>query len=139
MNPPDYPLEPGNPGAIIEGAGLGGGDHLPDLTVPSCGILLASAAGCDQKPERDRATRVLVIPQMRLTTAEILYRLPDFPQLLQSYIWQELDRVPDFPGLKKFLGFWERNLEGPLHSVTVSHSERRLGSFVFAEGELRLQ
>ncbi|MCA3249144.1 MAG: hypothetical protein INF41_01800, partial [Rhodospirillaceae bacterium] len=40
---------------------------------------------------------------------------------------------------KKFLGFWERNLEGPLHSVTVSHSERRLGSFVFAEGELRLQ
>jgi len=90
-------------------------------------------------PPLGTGCRLFLIPQMRLTTAEILYRLPDFPQLLQSFIWQELDRVPDLPGLKKFLGFWERNLEGPLHSVTVSHSERRLGSFVFAEGELRLQ
>ena len=27
-----------------------------------------------------------------LTTAEILYRLPDYPRLLQSYIWQDYDQ-----------------------------------------------
>ena len=27
----------------------------------------------------------------RLTTAEILYHLPDHPRVLQSFIWQELD------------------------------------------------
>ncbi len=27
-----------------------------------------------------------------LTTAEIVYRMPDHPGLLQSYIWQEYDR-----------------------------------------------
>ena len=61
-----------------------------------------------------------------LTTAEILYRLPDFPRLLQSYIWQDLD-------------YWAANLDGPLYRVRVTH--RRLiapREFRFVEGELRL-
>ena len=55
----------------------------------------------------------------RLTTVEILYRLPDHPAVLQSYIWQELDLAPRFPVLRKFLDFWERELDGRLHSVRV--------------------
>lgn len=57
----------------------------------------------------------------RLTTAEILYRMPDTPALLQSYIWQEYDRAPDFPRLRRFLDFWTENLDGPLHSVRLAH------------------
>jgi uncharacterized protein Usg len=56
-----------------------------------------------------------------LTTAEILYRLPDHPSLLQSFIWQEYDVHPRFPRLKTFLDFWSRNLEGKLFRVTVAH------------------
>lgn len=59
----------------------------------------------------------------RLTTAEIIYHLPDYPKLLQSYIWQEYDKAPDFPRLHSFLGFWEANLDGKLHSVKVTHLE----------------
>jgi uncharacterized protein Usg len=59
----------------------------------------------------------------RLTTAEITYRLPDHPALLQEYIWQELDIAPRFPVLNKFLDFWEAKLDGPLHSVRVTSSE----------------
>ncbi|NUJ80153.1 usg protein [Methylocystis sp. FS] len=57
-----------------------------------------------------------------LTTANILYRLPDYPKIIQSYIWQEYDLHPEFPKLRKFLDFWMRSLDGPLHSVTVAHS-----------------
>ena len=57
----------------------------------------------------------------RLTTAEILYHLPDHPHILQAYLWQELDLAPKFPVLSKFLTFWERELQGKLHSVTVAH------------------
>ncbi len=56
----------------------------------------------------------------RLITAEILYRMPDHPDLLQSFIWQELDLVPRLPVLNKFLHFWEENIEGKLHSVRVA-------------------
>jgi len=57
-----------------------------------------------------------------LTTANILYRLPDYPRFLQTYVWQEYDVFPSFPVLKRFLAFWERELAGPLHSVTVAHA-----------------
>ncbi len=57
-----------------------------------------------------------------LTTAEILYRLPDHPALLQAYVWQDYDLFPRFPALTKFLDFWTRTLDGPLFKVTVGHS-----------------
>lgn len=57
----------------------------------------------------------------RLTTAEILYHLPDHPSLLQSFTWQDYDLPPAFPQLRQFLDFWSRNLEGRLHSVKIAH------------------
>jgi uncharacterized protein Usg len=54
-----------------------------------------------------------------LTTAEILYRLPDHPSLLQTYIWQDYDVSPRFPKLQQFLDFWSKNLEGRLFKVRV--------------------
>jgi uncharacterized protein Usg len=57
-----------------------------------------------------------------LTTAEIIYRLPDHPALMQSYIWQDYDLHPRFPKLKSFLDFWSHNLEGKLHQVLVAHA-----------------
>lgn len=56
-----------------------------------------------------------------LTTAEILYHLPDHPSLLQTYIWQDYDLHPKFPKLRSFLDFWEANLDGKLYKVSVSH------------------
>ncbi len=58
-----------------------------------------------------------------LTTAEILYRMPDALSLLQSYVWQEYDLAPEFPKLWKFLRFWERELDGPIHSVRVASAQ----------------
>ena len=57
-----------------------------------------------------------------LTTAEILYRLPDHPSLFQSYVWQDYDMAPRFPKLIAFLDFWAANLDGKLHKVRVAHS-----------------
>lgn len=72
-----------------------------------------------------------LLQDYRLTTAEILYHMPDHPALLQSYLWQEYDLAPNFPELQKFLVFWERELEGRLHSVTVASCEIIKPSDVF--------
>ena len=63
----------------------------------------------------------LQLKNYRLTTAEIIYCLPDHPRLLQSFLWQNYDLAPTFPELQKFLTFWEREIEGRLHSVHVGH------------------
>lgn len=67
-------------------------------------------------------TLELQLKGYRLTTAEILYHLPDHDGLLQAFIWQDYDIAPRFPVLQKFLAFWERNIEGRLHSVRVAHA-----------------
>ena len=58
-----------------------------------------------------------------LTTAEILYHMPDHPGLLQTYLWQDYDIAPEFPVLCGFIEFWAENLDGPLHSVKVAYSD----------------
>jgi uncharacterized protein Usg len=74
-----------------------------------------------------------------LTTANILYRMPDHPSLLQSFLWQTHDLHPHFPELRKFLDFWTRELEGVLHSVVVSHCKLiKPAEFRAVEGEFRL-
>lgn len=58
----------------------------------------------------------------RLATAEILYRMPDHPALLQSYLWQDYDIAPKYPVLTKFLDFWRSELDGALHSVRIGQT-----------------
>ena len=56
-----------------------------------------------------------------LTTAGILYRLPDHPAILQEYVWQDYDLAPGFPELNRFLSFWTAGLKGAVYRVTVAH------------------
>ena len=57
-----------------------------------------------------------------LTTAEIMYHMPDHRDLLQMFVWQDYDLAPHFPRLIKFLDFWSHNLDGPLSTIRVAHS-----------------
>lgn len=67
----------------------------------------------------------------RLTTAEILYGVPDYPSILQTYTWQDLDLAPRYPRLHHFLDFWRTTLEGPLVQVRVASLR------IVSAGELR--
>lgn len=73
---------------------------------------------------RDRAEMELMLNGYGLTTAKILYHYPDHPHLLQTYVWQDYDIAPRFPVLARFIAFWRRKLDGPLHSIEYTH--RRL-------------
>lgn len=74
----------------------------------------------------------LQLRDYRLTTAEILYHMPDYPKLLQSYLWQDMDLAPEFPVLRKFLDFWQANLDGKLHSVKLATQK------LITPGEMRV-
>ncbi len=58
-----------------------------------------------------------------LTTAEVYYFRPDAPSLLQLFVWQEYDLLPDFPVLFEFLDHWRRDIEAGLHSVHIAHDK----------------
>jgi uncharacterized protein Usg len=74
-----------------------------------------------------------------LTTARIFYRRPDHLWLLQTYVWQDYDLFPNFPTLQKFLAFWQKSLDGPVHSVMVAHSRLiKPAELRTVDGEFRL-
>lgn len=71
-----------------------------------------------------------------LATAEIFYRMPDARGILQTFVWQQYDMAPRFPELRRFLDFWTRELDGPIHSVRLAHSALiRPAEFRFTDHE----
>lgn len=63
----------------------------------------------------------LMLKGYGLTTAEFFYRMPDHIHVLNSFTWQVYDLAPDHPKLFEFIEFWNREIDGPLHSVRFSH------------------
>lgn len=71
---------------------------------------------------QDHAEMELMLKGYGLTTAEILYRMPDHPVLLQSFVWQHHDVAPKFPELNRFVDFWRDRIDGALHSIAYTHA-----------------
>ncbi|WP_299789674.1 usg protein [uncultured Marivita sp.] len=74
-----------------------------------------------------------------LTTAQLFYRMPDYRNVLNTFVWQEYDLAPDHPKLFEFIEFWQDTIEGPLHSVQYTH--RKLlssGEWQQVVGEFKL-
>ena len=64
---------------------------------------------------------------------------PDSAGVLQTFVWQKLDRAPGFPELSRFLAFWQREIDGPLHSVRVASSTLvRPAELHYANGQFAL-
>jgi uncharacterized protein Usg len=75
-----------------------------------------------------------------LLTAQVFYFLPDYPSIIQEFVWQDYDEAPDYPVLFKFLDHWRSEIEAAIHSVRIAHS-RLLGprEFRHVDNEFRLQ
>jgi len=63
----------------------------------------------------------LMLKGYGLTTAEFFYRMPDYPSVLNSFVWQDYDQAPDHDRLLGFIGYWREEIEGELHSVRFVH------------------
>lgn len=63
----------------------------------------------------------LMLKGYGLTTAEMTYRMPDYRNVLNTFVWQDYDLAPDYPRLFEFIEFWQERIEGPLHSVRFVH------------------
>lgn len=61
-----------------------------------------------------------IINPYSLVTARIYYHFPDYPVLLQEFILQKYDKIPEYPEFTKFLQFWQDKIEGKLHSVVFA-------------------
>jgi len=50
----------------------------------------------------------------------VIYFLPDYNSILQEFVFQQYDTLPEYPKLKKFIRFWRKNIEAEIHRVDFS-------------------
>ena len=47
--------------------------------------------------------------------------MPDYNNILQEFMWQLNDVVPEYPRVHRFLNHWHENIEAVIETVEVSH------------------
>jgi len=81
----------------------------------------------------------LMLKGYGMTTAGLFYRIPDYRNVINSFVWQDYDVCPHYPQLFKCIEFWQAKIEGLLASVRFIHRELiRPGDWRNMVGEFRL-
>ena len=70
-----------------------------------------------------------------LTTIKVIYYLPDYDHILQEFVFQQYDIVPEYPKLTKFIKFWQRSIEARIHSIDFAST---LSEYKFVENVISL-
>ena len=60
-----------------------------------------------------------------LVIVNVNYWMPDYTNILQEFIWQTEDLVPEIPRVHKFLNFWHENIDAVISEVQVSTATQR--------------
>lgn len=56
------------------------------------------------------------------TTIQIFYHVPDHPSIIQEFLYQDLDHVPQFPRMHRLLNYWHAHIEATIQSVQLAVS-----------------
>ena len=67
--------------------------------------------------------RIPLLEGFGTLTVNVLYGFPDYPDIVQEFIWQTGDVHPHFPRLRKFMNFWLEEIDGPVHKLTIAHAK----------------
>lgn len=62
---------------------------------------------------------VIIVPRLLTVTLSVEYYRPDFPSILQAFVWQLDDRTPDFPRVHRFLDHWRREITAPIATIRL--------------------
>ena len=62
----------------------------------------------------------MIIRRKSLVTVDILYWMPDYDNILQEFVWQTKDVVPEIPRVHKFLDYWHKNIDAVISEVKVA-------------------
>ena len=66
---------------------------------------------------------MIILKKTSLITLDIFYYIPDYPMLVNEFVWQTEDLLPGIPRVHKFLKFWKENNLAAINQILISHSD----------------
>lgn len=71
----------------------------------------------------------MILKNLQLVTIDIFYHRPDYKSIIQEFLWQTTDSVPDLYKTHKFLNYWHTNIDAVVQEVCISINERKYGTY----------
>ena len=58
----------------------------------------------------------------KLVFVNVVYYFPDYKNVLNEFHWQTLDLPPRYPRVRRFVDFWESEIEAQIKRVILNDS-----------------
>lgn len=71
----------------------------------------------------------MIFKKIQLITIDIFYYLPDYTHIIQEFIWQTEDIVPELQRTHRFLNHWHTNIDAVVQEIQISINESKYGSY----------
>jgi len=59
--------------------------------------------------------------QDKLVTIQIIYYMPDYQKLINEFVWQTHDTLPDFPRSERFIKHWQSDIDAVIKEAYLYH------------------
>ena len=60
-----------------------------------------------------------ILHKWTVATVQVVYYIPDYLNIVQEFMWQTEDQLPEYPRITKFLNYWDKNIDGPIKEVYI--------------------
>ena len=70
---------------------------------------------------------VVYIRKWTVASVQVVYYIPDYLNLVNEFVWQTEDQLPEYPRITRFLDYWDKNIDGPIKEVYIyDHEEAKV-------------
>lgn len=63
----------------------------------------------------------------QLTLIQVYYYMPDYPSVLNEFVWQTIDLYPRFPRMQRFLNYWSKNIDARINEIYLNYTDPYYG------------
>ena len=69
----------------------------------------------------------LILKKWTVASVQVVYYIPDYMNLVNEFIWQTEDQLPEYQRITRFLDYWDKNIDGPIKEVYIyDHEEAKV-------------
>jgi uncharacterized protein Usg len=71
----------------------------------------------------------MLIRRKHLVTVDIFYYRPDYQNIIQEFLWQTEDQIPEYYRVHKFLNHWKNNIDAVIKEIFIATANTNRSSY----------
>ena len=69
----------------------------------------------------------IILKKWTIASVQVVYYIPDYMSLVNEFVWQTEDQLPDYPRIGRFLNYWDKHIDGTIKEAYIyDHGESKI-------------